>query len=597
MTEQDSTEQLEAQHTEIPDTNENHQKQTDKEELSFDEEALQKLDLDSLMLKAKETLLLQPAVALKHLNAIRLVMNSKLQDLEGEENIAENKWEQDFKQFHDLAMEARSEEKRRIEAEKKANHQKKLTLLETLENLVKEDETEQTIARVKEIQKEWKSIRVLPNDVVQDLWDSYHRLLDEFYDKHSINIELKELDRKKNLEAKIELTKKVEALSQEKSIKRSYILLNKYHEEFRNTGPVPKESREGIWQAFKAASDHIYKEKKDQLEEINKVRDENQKLKQLIIDKAALIAQIPYDSIKLWNTKTKEFDALFQEWKSIGPVPQKSSDQIWQAFRKERSLFQSNKKTFFHSLNQDRKKNLALKEALCEKVEALKDEEDFVQVSKAIISIQEEWKKIGPVPDKVNKAIWNRFRAACDHFFNRRNTAQSAEKEEQKANLNVKQELLKELGALLESDLDEKESFEKYKIINTTWNQTGKVPIKALKKLRTNHEKLSDGLFKKFKKNKAELKESELGEHYQQLANAPQGDKRLKDEEYKLKKRIKYLSEEVLNQEQNLSFFAKSKNADALLKDFEQKIAKSKSQIERLKKQLSHIRTALRSVV
>lgn len=569
---------------------------------SSNEDELEKLSLEQLFEKAQACLLLSPREALNQLKVIRGIFFDKYQDAKNEALEALSDEEKEsfrFEKAHlaegldeiqQTAKAAIAEEKERIENEKQNNYKLKLALLDTLKALVSEDETEQSIEKVKEIQRDWRNIRVLPKDKVQELWDQYHKLLDTFYDNHSINIELKELDRKKNLEAKIELTKKVEELAKERSLKRSFILLNKYHEEFKNIGPIPKESREAIWTAFKAASDDIYTLKRAEFDANAEKREENYKQKELLVEKAGLISTVKYESIKDWNAKTKEMDAVFAEWRKIGPVPRSKNDSIWEAFKAKRAAFFANRKDYFKELNKGRSENLKKKEALCAKVESLKDSDDFAGTTKEIISIQKEWKKIGPVPDKVNQAIWNRFRKACDHFFGRKEEAFAGQRKEEEQNLKIKQDLIAQLESLKkEENTDVKAVFDKLKVISSSWNKTGFIPKKHLKKINSQYEKLTDDLFKKYKKNREELKEEQWEAHYQEIMSAPSGDRRLKDEEFRLKKKMKFLRDELLQMEQNMSFFSLSKGANNLLKDFEKKSERSKDQIDRLKRELKVI--------
>ncbi|NNJ54602.1 MAG: DUF349 domain-containing protein, partial [Bacteroidia bacterium] len=222
-------------------------------EEAFDSNKLVELPTEEILSEAQKVLVLTPAAAQKRFNAIKPIFNEKFDQEKAEAQSAFNADNEDeeakfsfvkqdlqaqFKQISEEIKKARKEEKERIENEKKKNLQIKEGLLKSLEELVQKDETSESINEVKEIQKKWKTIRVLPKEKVSDLWDKYNSLLDRFYDNHSINIELKELDRRKNLEAKIELTKKVEEISKESSLKRSFILLNKYHEEFKHIGPV-----------------------------------------------------------------------------------------------------------------------------------------------------------------------------------------------------------------------------------------------------------------------------------------------------------------------------------------------------------------------
>ena len=568
------------------------------------EEDLNQLSLDGLLDRARASMLQTPKLALSMLETIKPVFFDKFNELkqkakeasqaaEEEEFVFEHeKLSDSFMQIVAEAKKAKDEERKRIEEQKQQNYKRKQLLLDTLSELLEKDETEESIGRVKEIQAEWKQIRVLPKDKVQTLWDRYHMLLDQFYDNHSINIELKELDRRKNLEAKIELTKKVEELEQEKSLKKSFIMLNKYHEEYRHIGPIPKESREAIWQAFKKASDHIYEIKRKAFEGIQEVRKEHLAQKELIIDKLALVAQPVYESVKEWNAKAKEVEQLFEDWKKIGPVPKAQSDSIWQRFKKERNTFYHQRKQFFGKEHKVRKENLKQKEELCKQVEGLQDSEDFANTTNEILKIQAQWKKIGPVPDKVNQAIWGRFRAACDHFFNRKEAAFAGQREAEEANLGTKQGIIDKIQGLLDTDIKESEAFAQLKELAASWRETGFVPRKHAKRINQAYEKVSNAIYSKFNKSREDMKLSQMEDHYRRVADGPQGERRLKDEEYKIRKKIGHLNEEMGTLEQNMSFFAKSKTAEKLLKDFETKLQKTRQQIDRLKSELQLIKKA-----
>ncbi len=576
-------------------------------ETEYDASVLEKNTLEEIVEVATTVLVLTPKAASKKLNAIKEVFYAKY-NVEKEEalkNFKESNTDSDATFVFDKASlqeniadlvekvkQAKQEERDRIEQEKKKNLSRKEELLKKLEELVSQDETLESINQVKDIQREWKTIRVLPKDKIQELWDRFHLLLNKFYDNHSINIELKELDRQKNLEAKIELTKKVEALVQEKSLKRSFILLNKYHEEFKNIGPVPQESREPLWQAFKSATDAVYDAKKQIFEELEAEKEGNLKKKEILLEKAILVNAVAPRSAKDWNDKTKVMEDLFTEWKKIGPVPKSNKDAIWINFNGIRNDFYTGRKEFFKEINAARNENLKKKEALCEKVEQLTDNTDWKPTTQAIIQAQADWKQIGPVPEKVNQAIWKRFRAACDKFFDAKNQAFAGKREEEAANLAKKEELIKELQSLAEKDNNHKDAFAELKKINASWRATGFVPHKAVKKISAAYEEANNAVYNKYKGQIEKAKNANLSEHYKELKGSHNGDKALENEERNIKRKIGNLKDEISSIERNMSFFSKSKTADKMLKDFEAKIEKAEGLISKLKKELVAIKNA-----
>ncbi len=566
---------------------------------------LENLDKDQLLALAIEsTQKLTTRDAFNRLKQIRPLFNDILRsekkialqahieagdDAEGFEYNDES-YREKFKDIFNLAKNARMEERQRIEEEKIKNYKTKEALLDKLRTITESDETEKSLDDVKAIQQEWRTIRVLPADKVQALWDSYHFLLDKFYDNHSINIELKELDRKKNLEVKIELTKKVDELSTENSLKKSFILLNKYQEEFRNTGPVSREFNKEIWERFREACDKVYEQKKAVFDALEGERTKNLELKQVLVEKASLLAQTSPKKVKDWKDRAAELDTLMAEWKKIGQVPRAKNDEIWKAFRKSFNTFYDNKSTFFKQINNERKANLIIKEDICKRAEEVKDSDDLNFATNELKKLQREWKDVGPVPDKVSNAIWKRFRAACDDFFNRKQKAFEGKKDEEVKNLGIKEDLITKLSALLEGS-EPKTILNDLKAIQKEWNSVGFVPIKKKKDIENRYRKVSDEVFNKFKLDRQSLKQGQIKEHYANLSQLPSGGQKLKDEAFKIKKKMSFLSSEIATLENNMEFFGRSKGAQKLKDEIAAKIEKTKEQLMRLKAELKVIKT------
>ncbi len=569
-------------------------------EKQLDATSYQQNTLEELIDLANGLMVQTPSTAIKHFNIIKKIFYDKYNDEKNqEEDSKKENSEFEFSKKHlietiknieNQIKLAQKEEKERVNLEKKKNFERRNDLLKQLEDLVNQDETLETINQVKDIQKEWKSIRILPNNGINDQWTQYHYLQNKFYDNHSINIELKELDRQKNLEYKIELTKKMESLIDEKSIKRCFIMLNKYHEEFRNTGPVPKESEEPIWLAFKKASDEIRLSKQAEIDAIENTKEDNLKQKEILLEKAILINAVTPKSSKEWADKTKQMDELFTEWKKIGPIPKANNEEVWINFSGNRNDFFSKKKLFYSEQNSLRKENLTAKENLCVKVDELKNSTDWAKTSKLIIQLQQEWKEIGPVPDKYNQAIWKKFRSACDFFFDAKNKANSGKIQLEKENLHKKEALIEELQTLAKSNEEHKTAFQLLKRINADWRSIGFVPHKKVKTISKAYESANNAVYNKFSKQIEDAKNANLKEHYEELVQTSNGDKALIKEEQNLNRKIQNIQEEITGLETNMSFFASSKTADKMLKDFELKISKNRKLIDALKKEITTLK-------
>ena len=563
-------------------------------------------DLEALIPLAQDSLVQTPLKALEILRDIRAAFYDKFNILkkdaisdylESHENLDEFSFELEplvdkLNEIITKANEARREEKKRIEEEKNLNLKKKKELITKLEAIVSSDETEESISAVREIQKEWRAIKALPHNEVQPLWEKFTFLMDKFYDTHSINIELKELDRKKNLEAKIELVKKMSELHQEKSLKKSFVLLRKYHDDFKNIGPVPAESREGLWQAFKAESDAVYEAKKAELQVLDAEKEENLKYKELLIEKISLIAPLNYSSQNEWKEKSDEIENLFQEWKKIGLVPKAKSDEVWNTFRSFRNTFYNNKRQFFGDISKKNTANLLLKEDLCKQVEALLEDENLEQTTKEIIKIQRQWKEIHTINNKESNALWKRFRQSCDTFFNKKKALYADRDQLELENYNQKRAIIEELVQLNDAALQD-DGFAKLKTLTDQWKSIGFVPRKKMK-VNEKYDQLCDELFAKYRKNREGMKSEMAKEHYSQILSLPKGASRLQMEEQKLKQKIKFVQDEIAQMENNMSFFALSKGAQTLFKDIEAKIEKSKGQLERLKIDLRSLKKTVK---
>lgn len=496
-----------------------------------------------------------------------------------------------FYKVYTTFLEKRAEEKRLAEEEKQKNLQAKRQIIEKLKALSTQDETESVFKEVLDLQKQWKQIRTVPREHMQELWENYRFHLDKFYDNHAINNELKEKDRQKNLETKIELIKKVTLLHDEKSIKKAHILLNKYHEEFKNAGPVPgKDVAEDIWKRFKEASDKVLGEKRGQLETIKAKRNENLELKKVLCEKVEHINQLPLTTPKAWKEKGEEITAIFAEWKTIGPVPESVNDQIWKRFREAQNIFNHNKKAFFDQLNSGKDKNLELKTALCEEAEKLSESTQFDAGSKMLIALQEKWKSIGPVPENKNELIWSRFRAACDKFFKRKEEFYKVKNAGEKDNLAAKEKLIGAVNELMQSD-NSSEVFSQLKKLQQEWMSIGFVPIKVKADLQNRYSKAVDAVYKKFKQTADENKSMRVKEHYEMLSTSPNGDDKMRHEERVINDKLRMLREDAATLKNNIEFFAKSKNADALRKQIEQKIETANHQIAKLQEELKVLRS------
>ena len=352
-----------------------------------------------------------------------------------------------FNQVFEIYKKNKARFNEQQEVVKLRNLDAKKAILEELKELINSDETlKKTYDQFKELQVKWKEIGLVPATEINNLWQNYHFLVEKFFDKVKISKELRDLDLKKNLEKKIELCEKAEELLIEPSVVRSFQQLQKYHEEWKEIGPVPQDKRDDIWERFKTATDKINERRRDHYNVLAKDQESNLMAKTALCEKAEQIASIDTDSLKEWQDKTREINELFKVWKTIGPAPKKENDEIWERFKGYINAFFSAKKDYFNKLKQEQTNNYNLKLDIVKQAEVLKDSTDWKTTTQELINLQKEWKNIGPVPRKHSDKIWKRFRAACDEFFQSKAKHFSTVVESEKENLDKKLELIKQGG-------------------------------------------------------------------------------------------------------------------------------------------------------
>jgi len=472
-----------------------------------------------------------------------------------------------------IALKQRKEDARkRQEAEKQDNLLKKEAILEEIKKLNESEETANSLKRLKELQSEWKTIKNVPKEHIDNLWESYRVLNEIFYDRLSINNELKDLDRSKNLDHKIELISKVSDLLQEDNIKKALINVKKYQEEWRFIGPVAREASDDIWNRFKAEVDKVYEKVKAKTEELEEVRKQNLLAKQELLAKAKELAQTKTIRIKEWMENSVTLNELMEAWKKIGHVPIAHREEVWNEFREARNTFYVNKNVFFKSMHAERNANLKAKEDLCEKAESIAANPiDWNKQTDELKKLQEAWKKIGHAPDKVNDAVWRRFRTACDSFFAKKSERYASQITEQTENLNQKLALINKLEALNSAE-NSGNIFAELKQIQTDWNAIGFVPAAKKEAINKQYNDLLDKLYSKHKQLNKEMREDRDKQNFELLASSPNGLQKLQREEKILLERIRGMKKDIETWENNLGFFKSGNSKNPLAEQIQSKI-------------------------
>ena len=488
-----------------------------------------------------------------------------------------------FAAFNDF-REKKSEFLKEQEKNKERNLLAKNAILDKLRELVDGEETTHSINTIKHIQEEWKKIGPVPASQNRNLWASFNALMDRFYDNRSIYFELKELDRKKNLEQKLEICEKAEALVDKADLKDAIKILNDLHEEFKHMGPVPREEQESLWNRFKSASDAVYSRRKEFYDGQKEGLKENLQKKEALIKKLEAEGDYKGSKIKDWNSKTKEILALQKEWESIGPVPRENGKEINKQFWGLFKHFFQNKNHFFKELDEIRQANKAKAEELIAKAESLKESTDWQQTASQMISLQQDWKQIGPTPEKVRDDLYQRFKLACDTFFESRRNSNKQVNKEFEQNLHAKEEIIKKIreeakgSTLLESSLEE---------FIAKFNSLGFVPRKNMKEILHKFNEAVDEYVKNLGFAGGEKDDFLFRLNLNKLQSDPNSNRVLNKKEHGIRKQISDLENNVTLWRNNIEFFASSKTADKLKDQFDEKIQKAESEIEKLKKKLT----------
>jgi hypothetical protein len=462
------------------------------------------------------------------------------------------------------------------------NLEAKTKILNELRTLINSEETlKKTYDEFKALQDLWKSIGMVPKAEAQGLWQNYHFLIEKFFDKVKINKELKDLDLRKNLERKMELCEKAEELVLESSISQSFKRLQELHEEWKEVGPVAQDKREEVWDRFKTATEKINDRRHDFYKKIQGDLDANLAAKELLCEKAEQLVATEFNSIKQWQDSTHQVNELLKMWKSVGQAPQKVNNDIWNRFKAQLDLYFSNKKEYFGKLKDQQLHNYNLKVELCLQAESHKLSTDWKNSSRELVKMQEEWKKIGPTPRKHSEKIWKRFRTACDEFFNTKNEYFKNMQASEGGNLQIKLDILSKVNNF-EFNESRQESLSKIKELQREWMETGHVPIKEKDRIQAEFKAAVNKIYDKLKADSQEANQNNYRARYENVKDQPDAGRIINRERTGLQTKIDSLKEEILLWENNIGFFARSKQANLLKAEFEAKIANAKEELASL---------------
>ena len=497
------------------------------------------------------------------------------EDYAPEEDLLDKK----FGEIFDIYKKNRARYRQEQENNKVDNLEKKKKILEELKELINSDETlKKTYDDFKLLQGKWKEIGMVPANEVSNLWQNYHFLVERFFDKVKINKELKDLDLKKNLESKIVLCEKAEELLLETSILRSFKQLQKYHEKWKEIGPIPQDKKEEIWERFKAATNKINETRREYYSTLQDQQNVNYETKIALCDKAGEILSIENNSVKDWQKRTDEINELLKVWKTIGRAPRKLNDEIWDRFKAYLDAFFTAKKEFFAKLKQEQIDNYNQKLDLCVQAEAYFESSDWKKTTMDLINLQRRWKEIGPVSRKNSDKIWKRFRSSCDKFFDRKSEYFENIHSNESDNLKLKLELIKKIEEYQFGD-NKNENLEIIKGFQREWTEIGHIPIKEKDKVQNAFREAINKRLDSLKINSLEISTLNFKSKFDTLKSSPDANRLIYQERTFISNKITKLQEEINLWENNIGFLANSKKANLLKEEFEKKIEKAKKDL------------------
>ncbi|MFR9619705.1 MAG: DUF349 domain-containing protein [Rikenellaceae bacterium] len=475
------------------------------------------------------------------------------------------------------------------ESMREENLKAKVQIIEELKELTESDEMlEQTFTKFRDLQERWRAAGQVPVQNMKDVWERYHLYTENFYGVIKINRELRDLDLKRNLEAKVALCEAAEALLHLENVVEAFGQLQPLHDQWREIGPVEAEQKEAIWLRFKEASSIINKHHLEYFEAQKAQQQQNLERKEALCAEVEQINSSLPESHKGWSDASDRLQAIQTEWKQIGFAPKKDNAKIYERLRAACDDFFAAKRDFHAESRSEQEHNLELKRALCESAEQLSSSDEWREASAKLIELQAEWKQIGAVPRRYTESVWKRFRAACDTFFERKSAHFESQQSGQMDNLKAKEAILTKIEAAIAAG--EISSVDVIKGYQREWSDVGHVPIKFKDALQSRYKELVDSMFNVIRSGERERTMGAFRSRVSQM----KGDGKMGGERERLATKVKQLTADIAQLENNVGFFALSKGAESMVADVNRKIEKLRAELTDTKSKIKMIDIAAR---
>ena len=463
----------------------------------------------------------------------------------------------------------RAEYNRQQDAQREDNFVKKQAVIEDLKTLVeKQEDISSTFPAFRELQNRWREIGPVPATKFRDLNDTYQFYVEKFYDMVKINRDLRDLDFKKNLEAKQEFCEAAEKLAENENVVEAFRELQKLHEQWKEFGPVAKEYRDSIWERFKAATAVINKKYQGYFEGQKERQQENLEEKTKLCEQVEAIAEKEVKSSNEWNQLSSEIEEIQKKWRTIGFATKKENQKIYDRFRAACDKFFARKRDYYSQFKDSMNENMEKKLSLIERAEALKDSKEWKKTTEALIDLQKQWKEIGAVPRKKSEQLWKRFRAACDEFFNERDKNSKPENDYY-GNLKAKKALIEEINAYESKDPEADQAAARE--FAEKWRAIGFVPYKEKEAIQKAYSEAIQAKFPDFSLRGPRNAGRSTG-----LSRKPMNEKDRLVQEYNK------LQQDIVTYENNIGFFSASKNSEPLIQQMQERIEAAKQELKEL---------------
>ena len=499
---------------------------------------------------------------------------------------AADELEEQFKSLYAEIKEKRAAYNAAQDALKAENLAKKREIISKINEIAEDaDNVNRQYSTVQQLQQDFKAIGEVPSENDTEVWKSYQVAVERFYDLLKMNKELRDYDFKKNLEQKQALCAEAEALDEEADIVDAFKKLQQLHTSWREIGPVSKEIREELWTRFKNASAVINKKYQSFFEERKANDKKNAEGKEALCVKIEAISTDNLKTYAAWDEATKAIIGLQEEWKKLGFASRKVNTELFARFRKSCDEFFAKKAEFFKRMKDELAANLAKKIELCEKAEALKDSTEWKKTTDALIALQKEWKTVGPVVKKHSDAVWKRFIAACDAFFEEKKKQNVNVHSVEHENLKQKKDIIAQINSILENKETE-DAPNKVRELMKKWQEVGHVPYKEKDKVYAEYKAAIDKAFEQLDMKAKKARMANFANSINQMSDTG----KVYHERERLVRAYEMKSQELKTYENNLGFFnAQSKSGNSLVKEMERKIANIKEEIAMLEQKIKLI--------